>query len=306
MLTFIIRRFFTMIPILIGVTLITFSIMHLSEGDPARIMLGLMASEEAIAHIRQVHGLDLPLHIQYFRWLGRIITGDFGRSIQSRRPVIEMIRDRLPATLELTVTAMIIALLVGITAGIISAVKQYSWLDYSSMTFALFGVSMPPFWLGLMMMLIFGVRLGWLPISGRGDLNQLVMPAIVLSTAQMAIIARLVRSSMLEVIRQDYILTARSKGLAERIVIYKHALKNAMIPVVTMVALQLPFLFGGAVITETIFSWPGMGRMLVGSLFERDFPVIQGTVLIIAIIVMFANLLADIVYAIVDPRIRFD
>ncbi len=306
MLTFIIRRFFTMIPILIGVTLITFSIMHLSEGDPARIMLGLMASEEAIAHIRQVHGLDLPLHIQYFRWLGRIITGDFGRSIQSRRPVIEMIRDRLPATLELTITAMVLALLVGITAGIISAVRQYSWLDYSSMTFALFGVSMPPFWLGLMMMLIFGVRLGWLPISGRGDLNQLIMPAIVLSTAQMAIIARLVRSSMLEVIRQDYILTARSKGLAERIVIYKHALKNAMIPVVTMVALQLPFLFGGAVITETIFSWPGMGRMLVGSLFERDFPVIQGTVLIIAIIVMFANLLADIVYAIVDPRIRFD
>ncbi len=295
-----------MIPILIGVTLITFSIMHLSEGDPARIMLGLMASEEAIAHIRQVHGLDLPLHIQYFRWLGRIITGDFGRSIQSRRPVIEMIRDRLPATLELTITAMVLALLVGIAAGIISAVKQYSWLDYSSMTFALFGVSMPPFWLGLMMMLIFGVRLGWLPISGRGDLNQLIMPAIVLSTAQMAIIARLVRSSMLEVIRQDYILTARSKGLAERIVIYKHALKNAMIPVVTMVALQLPFLFGGAVITETIFSWPGMGRMLVGSLFERDFPVIQGTVLIIAIIVMFANLLADIVYAIVDPRIRFD
>ncbi len=306
MLTFIIRRFFTMIPILIGVTLITFSIMHLSEGDPARIMLGLMASEEAIAHIRQVHGLDLPLHIQYFRRLGRIITGDFGRSIQSRRPVIEMIRDRLPATLELTITAMVLALLVGITAGIISAVRQYSWLDYSSMTFALFGVSMPPFWLGLMMMLIFGVRLGWLPISGRGDLSQLIMPAIVLSTAQMAIIARLVRSSMLEVIRQDYILTARSKGLAERIVIYKHALKNAMIPVVTMVALQLPFLFGGAVITETIFSWPGMGRMLVGSLFERDFPVIQGTVLIIAIIVMFANLLADIVYAIVDPRIRFD
>jgi len=295
-----------MIPILIGVTLITFSIMHLSEGDPARIMLGLMASEEAIAHIRQVHGLDLPLHIQYFRWLGRIITGDFGRSIQSRRPVIEMIRDRLPATLELTVTAMFLALLVGTTAGIISAVRQYSWLDYSSMTFALFGVSMPPFWLGLMMMLIFGVRLGWLPISGRGDFSQLIMPAIVLSTAQMAIIARLVRSSMLEVIRQDYILTARSKGLAERIVIYKHALKNAMIPVVTMVALQLPFLFGGAVITETIFSWPGMGRMLVGSLFERDFPVIQGTVLIIAIIVMFANLLADIVYAIVDPRIRFD
>jgi len=306
MLTFILRRFMTMIPILIGVTLITFSIMHLSEGDPARIMLGLMASEEAIAHIRQVHGLDLPLHIQYFRWLGRIITGDFGRSIQSRRPVLEMIRDRLPATLELTVTALILALIVGVTAGIISAVRQYSWLDYFSMTFALFGVSMPPFWLGLMMMLIFGVRLGWLPISGRGDLNQLIMPAIVLGTAQMAIIARLVRSSMLEVIRQDYILTARSKGLLERVVIYKHALKNAMIPVVTMVALQLPFLFGGAVITETIFSWPGMGRMLVGSLFERDFPVIQGTVLIIAIIVMFANLTADIIYALVDPRIRFD
>jgi len=306
MLTFILRRFTTMIPILIGVTLITFSIMHLSEGDPARIMLGLMASEEAIAHIRQLHGLDLPLHIQYFRWLGRIITGDFGRSIQSRRPVLEMIRDRLPATLELTVTALILALIVGVTAGIISAVRQYSWLDYFSMTFALFGVSMPPFWLGLMMMLIFGVRLGWLPISGRGDLNQLIMPAIVLGTAQMAIIARLVRSSMLEVIRQDYILTARSKGLLERVVIYKHALKNAMIPVVTMVALQLPFLFGGAVITETIFSWPGMGRMLVGSLFERDFPVIQGTVLIIAIIVMFANLTADIIYALVDPRIRFD
>jgi ABC-type dipeptide/oligopeptide/nickel transport system permease component len=279
--------------------------MHLSPGDPARIMLGIEASHEDIEALRKALGLDQPLYVQYFRWLRKVVEGDFGRSIQSRQPVLEMILDRLPATLELTTAAMVLSLLIALPAGVISAIKQYSIFDHSSMVGALFWVSMPGFWLGLMLMLLFGLYLGWLPISGRGGIEHLILPSVTLGAPQAALIARLTRSSMLEVIRQDYIQTARAKGLKERIIILKHALKNAMIPITTIVALRVPMLFGGAVVTETIFAWPGMGRLIVSSIFERDFPVVQGTTLILAMIVILANLLADIMYAYMDPRIKY-
>ncbi|MCL0103466.1 ABC transporter permease [Dehalococcoidia bacterium] len=306
MLKYIARRILITIPVVIGVTIITFSIMHLAPGDPARIMLGVLASDEAVAELRSALDLDRPIPVQYISWLTRVVRGDFGHSIQTRRPVLQTIWSRLPATLELTFAAMILSLLIAIPAGIISATRQNSAFDYGSMAGALFGVSMANFWLGLMLMLVFGLHLGWLPISGRGGLSHLILPAITLGTGMAALIARLVRSSMLEVIRLDYIRTARAKGLMERSVIYKHALRNALIPVTTVVALRLPMLFSGAVVTETIFAWPGMGRLLVTAIFERDFPVVQGTVLILALIVILANLLADIAYAYIDPRIKYE
>lgn len=282
-----------------------FSILHLTPGCPTTIILGDHATPTAIAELRDRLGLDDPIYIQYFRWLSRIIRGDFGRSIHTRQRVVEMVLQRAPATVELTLTGMIISLLIGIPIGIISATKQYSIIDHSGMVGALFGVSMPVFWQGLMMILIFSFILGWTPISGRGTISHLILPAITLGTSQAALIARLTRSSMLEVIRQDYVRTARAKGLMEKIVIIKHALKNALMPVVTIVALQLPVLFGGAVITETVFAWPGMGRLIVTSIFVRDFPVVQAAVLIIAILVVLCNLLADILYIFLDPRIRY-
>jgi ABC-type dipeptide/oligopeptide/nickel transport system permease component len=306
MLTVIGRRLIYMIPIVLGVTIVVFVILHLAPGCPTTIMLGDHASPEAIAELRNRLGLDDPIPVQYFRWLSRVVSGDFGRSLYTRQLVAEMIWQRLPATLELTLTALMLAMVIAIPAGIISATKQYSIFDHAGMVGALFGVSMPVFWQGLMMILIFSFVLGWTPISGRGTISHLILPAIVLGTSQAALIARLTRSSMLEVIRQDYIRTARSKGLVERIVVIKHALKNALIPVVTMVALQLPVLFGGAVITETVFAWPGMGRLIVTSIFVRDFPVVQAAVLIIAMLVILSNLLADILYTFLDPRIRYD
>jgi ABC-type dipeptide/oligopeptide/nickel transport system permease component len=234
-----------------------------------------------------------------------VATGDFGRSIHTRQLVSEMVWQRVPATIELTLTALLLALAIAIPVGIISATKQYSIFDHAGMLGALFGVSMPSFWQGLMMIFIFSFLLGWFPISGRGGLEHLILPAITLGTGQAALIARLTRSAMLEVIKQNYIATARSKGLAERIVVIKHALKNALIPIVTIVALQLPILFGGAVIVETVFAWPGMGRLIVTSIFVRDFPVVQAVVLVMAIIVVLCNLLADILYFFLDPRIKY-
>ena len=306
MLTVIIRRLIFTIPIVFGVTIVVFSILHLAPGCPTTIMLGDHASPEAIEELRNRFGLDDPIPVQYFRWLSGIVRGDFGRSIHTRQLVLEMIWQRVPATVELTLAAMILSILIAIPVGIISATKQYSIFDHGSMVGALLGVSMPVFWQGLMMILIFGFFLGWVPISGRGTISHLLLPAITLGTSQAALIARLTRSSMLEVIRQDYITTARSKGLVERIVIIKHALKNALIPVVTIVALQLPVLFGGAVITETVFAWPGMGRLMVASIFTRDFPVVQAAVLIIAMFVILSNLLADILYIVLDPRIKYE
>ncbi len=300
------RRLISVVPIILGVTIVVFSIMHLAPGDPTAIMLGDRATLQDVVELRDRLGLDDPIPIQYLRWLSRVVRGDFGRSIHTRQPVLDMILQRLPATAELTFTALILSWLIALPVGIFSAVKRNSIADHASMAGALFGVSMPVFWQGLMMILLFSFILGWTPISGRGNINHLILPAITLGTSGAALLARLTRSSMLETIRQDYITTARSKGLVERIVIVKHALKNALIPVVTIMALQLPVLFGGAVITETVFAWPGMGRLMIASIFNHDFPVVQGIVLIIAILVILANLLADILYTFLDPRIRYD
>lgn len=299
-----IERLISLIPIVLGVTIVVFSIMHFAPGCPAQLMLGDLAPRSAVVELRERWGLDDPIPIQYFRWLSRIIRGDFGRSIGTGQSVLEMVWQRVPATLELTIAALIISLLMAIPVGIISATKQYSIFDHVGMVGALFGVSMPIFWQGLMGILIFSFFLGWFPIAGRGGLEHLILPALTIGTSQAALLARLTRSSMLEVIRQDYIRTARSKGLIERIVIVKHALKNAAIPIITIIALRLPILFGGAVITETVFAWPGMGRLIVLSIFTRDFPVVQGAVLIITIFVVLSNLLADILYGYLDPRIR--
>ncbi|MBT9166636.1 MAG: Glutathione transport system permease protein GsiC [Chloroflexi bacterium] len=238
--------------------------------------------------------------------MSRLLQGDLGISTHSRRPVTTEIWDRFPNTVELAVAAMAIATLIGVVAGVISATKRNSIFDNASMLVALFGVSVPVFWMGLMLMLLFAVILGWLPATGRGTILHLLLPSITLATASTAIIARMTRSSMLEVLHQDFITTARAKGLREQIVVYKHALKNALIPVVTIIGLQFGLLLSGAVITETVFAWPGVGRLMVGSIMARDFPVVQGTVLLIALTFVFINLFVDILYSFLDPRIRYE
>jgi peptide/nickel transport system permease protein len=256
--------------------------------------------------VRTEFGLDQPVYIQYFNWLGNVLRGDFGYSFRTDRPVLDEILTRLPATLQLALAGMLVALVIAIPVGIISATRQYSAVDNLSMFGALLGVSMPNFWLGLLLIMFFSVHLGWLPVFGRGGIEHLILPAITLGTGMAAITTRLMRSSMLEVLRQDYIRTARAKGLSEKVVICKHALKNALIPVVTVVGLQFGFLLEGAVIVEVIFAWPGIGRLLVDSIFARDFPVIQGCILFIAVMFVFVNLLVDSSYTYLDPKIRYE
>lgn len=308
---YIIRRLFFLIPVVAGVTILVFSLMHIS-GDPVRLMYGINVSKQKIMEKRQELGLDKPVYEQYFRWLLKAVTGDLGKSIRTHDDVWDMIKSRLGATLELTVIALIITLIVSVPAGIISAVKRYTLVDQFSRFFALFWVSMPYFWLGLVLMLIFSVKLQWFPISGRSGpiwtysgLLSHILPSFTLGLPPAALFTRIIRSSMLEVINEDYIRTARSKGLAERVVIWKHAFRNSMISVLTLLGLRIPWLFGGAVITETVFAWPGMGRLLVDAIMKRDYPVVQGVVLMIAILVVLSNLIVDIMYAYVDPRIRF-
>ena len=305
MLKYVIRRLLMLIPVLFGISVIVFSILHLVPGDPAEIVAGVEATKEDIELIRRNLGLDQPLHVQYLTWLSKVLQGDLGRSILTRRPVLSELLPRMMATVELTVASMIVAVSLGVTIGIISSTKQYSFFDHASMISAFLGVSMPVFWWGLMLMLLFSVTLGWLPTVGRGGIEHLILPSVTLATASIALIARMTRSSMLEVIRQDYIRTARAKGCHERRVIYKHALKNALIPVVTVVGLQFGYLLGGAVLTETVFAWPGIGRLMVDSIFHRDFPMVQGAILLVATAFVFVNLLTDILYAYLDPRIHY-
>lgn len=300
-----------MLVIMLGVTLLTFSMMHLAPGDPAeQIAIARYGieelSQETIEWIRHQEGLDAPVYVQYAKWLNHVIHGDLGRSLITGEPVLDEIIARFPATLQLALASMIISLLIAIPIGILSAVKQNSAIDYLGMTGALLGVSMPNFWLALLLILLFSVHLGWLPVCGRGGIEHLILPALTLGTGMTAITTRLTRSSMLEVLGQNYIRTARAKGLAEGLVIGKHAIKNAMIPVVTVAGLQFAFLLEGAVIAETIFAWPGIGRLLVDSIFNRDFAVIQGCALFIAVIFVLVNLLVDISYAYLDPRIRYE
>ncbi|MCL0071472.1 ABC transporter permease [Thermodesulfovibrionales bacterium] len=310
MLTYIIRRIGLMVFIMLGVSVITFSMIHLVPGDPAEVIAteryGEEITAETIEHVRRELGLDQPVYVQYARWLINVLQGDLGYSFRTDRPVLDEILTRLPATLQLALAGMLVALIIAIPVGIVSATRQYSAVDNLSMFGALLGVSMPNFWLGLLLIMFFSVYLGWLPVFGHGGIEHLILPAVTLGTGMAAITTRLIRSSMLEVLKADYIRTARAKGLKEKVVIYKHALKNAMIPVVTIVGLQFASLLEGAVIVEVIFAWPGIGRLLVDSIFARDFMLIQGCILFIAAMFVLVNLLVDISYAYLDPKIRYE
>lgn len=332
MTSYIIRRLLLLFPVLFGVCLATFLVMHLFTVDPAVVILGEHATTERIMALREELGLNKPIYVQFWDYISRAVQGDFGKSVITKTPITEELMKRFPATAELAIVAIIIASVFGVFFGTISAVKQNSIFDYGTMVAALMGVSMPIFWLGLMMIILFSVTLGWLPSSGRISIGMtpenitgmylldalltgnmpafidafehLIMPAVALGAYSMAIIARMTRATMLETIRQDYIRTARAKGLTERVVIVKHALRNALIPVVTVIGLQMGALLGGAVLTETVFSWPGIGSYVVDGIMKTDYPRVQGAVLLIGTIFVLVNLVVDILYSYLDPRIQ--
>ncbi|KUK27111.1 MAG: Glutathione transport system permease protein GsiC [Acetothermia bacterium 64_32] len=302
-----------MVFILFAVSVLTFLMVHLVPGDPARVMAGIDASQEDIELMRKKLGLDLPLHVQYLRYIGAVLRGDLGESIRTGRPLAESLLARFPATAELAVISLLIALLIAIPAGVISATKANTVWDYLTMTTAVLGVSMPSFWRGLMLMLLFSLTLRWLPASGRGEpflswewLRHIILPSLTLGLGAAAMLSRLTRSSLLEVLNQNYVTTARSKGLSERRVVMRHALRNALIPVVTMAGMQFGWLLGGTVVIESVFAWPGIGRLLVHSIFARDFPVIRGGVLLMAASFSLINLAVDLLYGLLDPRIRYE
>ncbi|MEC2130957.1 MULTISPECIES: ABC transporter permease [Brevibacillus] len=333
LLSYSIRRILMLIPVLLGMSIVVFSIIRAIPGDPALTILGEKASPKAIEDLREVLGLNNPWYIQYFDYLKQILTGDLGVSLHSGASITQEIMPYLAATTELTIVSMLFAVIIGVNAGILSAWKQNSWFDYCAMLIALIGVSMPIFWLGLMEQWFFAQELKWLPSVGRDNsrnpveaitqfyildtilagqwdqlwevIKHLILPGVALGTIPMAIIARITRSSMLEVMRADYVRTARAKGLAQFWVVYKHALKNAMIPVLTVIGLQTGLLLGGAVLTETIFGWPGVGRYIFTAIGNRDYPVIQSGILVIATIFVLINLLVDLLYAYIDPRIKY-
>jgi len=285
------------------VSVVVFALVHLS-GDPVLLMVSPDSPPDVVATTRQALGFDRPLYEQFARYLGHAAHGDLGISLRMNRPVASLILERLPATLELTLAALLIAVLVAIPAGVLSAVKRGTVVDRLAMAGAVAGQAVPIFWLALLLIALFGVRLRWLPVYGSGSLSHFVLPAVSLSTIIMGRLARLVRSSMLEVLGQDYVRTARAKGLGEWRVLAVHALKNASIPIVTLLGLQFAQLLGGAVVTETIFAWPGIGRLVVEAIFNRDFPVVQGVVLVVSLIFVAVNVLVDLSYAVLDPRIR--
>ncbi|WP_017186965.1 ABC transporter permease [Alkalibacillus haloalkaliphilus] len=303
MTVFIIRRILQLIPVLLGVTILVFLLMHLTPGNPAQLMAGENAPPEMVEQIENRLGLNDPLPVQYFDYITGVVQGDLGTSMRYNTPVVDEVAPRFWVTIELALYATVLSIFLGLIAGIISAVRQYSVADVSIMIVALFGLSMPNFWLGLMLMQWFSINLGWFPPTGWGSPEQVLLPVITLGTAGAAIIARMTRSSMLEVISQDYIRTARAKGVKERIIIYKHALKNALIPVVTVVGLQFGALLAGAVLTEEVFAINGMGRLLVDSIMNRDFPVVQACILIISVVFVVVNLLVDISYKFLNKRI---
>jgi peptide/nickel transport system permease protein/oligopeptide transport system permease protein len=306
MLSYILKRLLSTIPVLIGISMLLFFMLRMLPGDPAQVLAGQMASPAEIENIRTQLGLDRPVYEQYLSYMSRLARLDLGRSARTQNPVIEEIWARLPNTALLAVVAISLACLFGIPAGIISAVRPYTWVDYLVTLGALFGISMPVFWLGLMLVVLFSVVLRWLPAGGTGSWQHVVLPSVTLASFVVAFIARMTRSTMLETLAQDYTTTARSKGLRENVVIIKHALKNALIPIVTVVGLQFGLLLGGAVLTETVFAWPGIGRLIVDSILARDYPVIQGTILIFGLLYILVNLAIDLAYAVIDPRIRYD
>ncbi|MCP4286018.1 MAG: ABC transporter permease [Gammaproteobacteria bacterium] len=306
MFHYVVKSLVSPLPVLLGISFLLFFMLRALPGDPAQVLAGQMATDEDIEIMRHQLGLDKPVYIQYGLFLARLSKLDLGRSARTQNPVIQEVWARLPNTILLAVVAITLACVFGIPAGIISAVRPYTFLDYLVTSTALFGMSMPVFWLGLMLVVVFSVILQWLPAGGIGTWKHVILPSVTLAAAVLAFIARMTRSSMLEVLSQDYITTARSKGLKEQVVIIKHALTNALIPIITVVGLQFGMLLGGAVLTETVFAWPGLGRLIVDAILARDYPVIQGTILIFGLLYILVNLLVDILYALIDPRIRYD
>lgn len=307
MFQYIVRRFVAAVPTLILITILAFSMLHLVPGDPAEIFLGEnRTTPELLAQVRADMGLDRPLHVQYLSFLGDIVRGDLGTSLNNGRSVAREIATRLPSTIELTLAALVISVVVGVGLGVLSAVRHNTWVDSAAMVVALLGVSMPVFWSSLLLIFVFSVKLQWFPAIGQGGLDRLVLPAVALGLLSSATLARLVRSSMLEVLSQDYVRTARSKGVRPRDVTYRHALRNALIPAITVIGIQFGQLLSGTVITETIFARIGIGRYYVDSLLNKDFPVVQALTLLIACAYVAINLLVDLSYSVLDPRIRYD
>lgn len=304
MYTYLLRRILQMIPVLVGITLIVFLLVRLT-GDPVVLMLGEDARLEDIERLRVELGLDRPLYVQYGIFMQDLMRGEFGVSYRYRQQALPLVLERLPATGELALASFLIAVVISIPAGVISALRQYSIADYLATNVAVLGQAMPNYWLGIMLILLFSVILGWLPASGRGGIIHLILPALTLGTALAAVLMRLMRSAMLEVMRQDFVTTARSKGLSERVIIFKHAMRNALIPYVTVLGLQVAVLLGGAIITEQVFAWPGMGRIALIAVNARDMSIVQAVVFVMAMIVMLVNFLVDIIYAVIDPRIHY-
>jgi ABC-type dipeptide/oligopeptide/nickel transport system permease component len=334
MASYLLRRLALTIPILLGVSLLVFLMLHSAGGDPAQTILGARADPESIAELRRELGLDRPLLVQYLAFLAGAVRGDFGRSYRSNTPVVAEIAARFPATIELAVAAMVIAVVAGVVFGTLAAVRRHSILDYVSSTVVLLGVSLPTFWLGLILIIIFGLWLRWLPISGRVDprlgadpslpfltlasllhgnwgvakdaLRHLILPALTLAAWPAAIVARMTRASLIESLGQDYVRTARGKGLPEQLIVVSHAARNALLPVLTVVGLEFGTLLGGAVVTETIFSWPGLGQLTVTAIGARDYQIVQGVVVLLGAVFVLLNLLVDVLYAVLDPRIHYE
>ena len=306
MLRYFVRRVLLAVPVLIGVATLVFSLIHLVPGDPAQAMLGDGAAPQDVAELRTSLGLDQPLLTQYLAFLRHAVTGDLGKSFRTGQPVTTMIVERLPATAELALAAMLVAIVIALPLGVVAAVWRGTAIDYGAMTFALAGVSIPNFWLGPLLAIVFAVELGWLPVSGRGTLAHLVLPAISLGLALAAILARMTRASLLDELGELYVRAARARGVSNAASITSHALRNSLIPLLTIIALQFGAVLTGAVITETIFAWPGIGRLLIQSIGFRDYPMVQGCILLIAVTYVSVNLLTDLLYGILDPRIRLE
>jgi len=313
MLAYLVKRLLSLIPVLFGISLVSFILIHLVPGDTVSVILGTNTTAVSAAALRAAFGLDRPAPVQYITWLGGLLHGDFGQSFITGQPILGTIMSRLPATAELTVAALLLSLCIALPAGIIAAIRQYSVADYAGTTLSLLGLSLPSFWLATILTIVFSVIWHVLPPSGFvaittdpvGNLRDLILPAVTLGTGLAAVVMRYTRSAMLEVVRQEYIKTARLKGLPERMIIAKHALKNALMPIVTVIGLQTAYLLGGVVIIEQIFDWPGIGKLMLNAVYQRDYPLVQGVILVIAVLFVLINLVVDILYAYLNPRIRY-
>lgn len=303
---YVLKRILWLFPIVLGVITVVFFLIHFIPGDPVDIMLGENARPMDKQLLHHELGLDKPLFSQYINFVKNIARGNLGESLHSKQPVLSIILKKYPATMELMLAAIIVALIISMPLGILSALKQYSFMDNTSLIISLLGISMPNFWLGPLLIILFSIQLGWLPVSGRGGISNLILPAITLGTAMAAILTRMIRSSLLDVLDEEYITTAKAKGLPYKKIILKHALKNALIPVITILGLQIGALLTGSIITEMIFAWPGLGRLTIQAIYTRDYPLVQGCVLVIAMSYVLVNLLTDMVYTFIDPRIHYN